>query len=76
MIECVTGADEIEYDDPFRFGFGEGFGNTRGESVVIRVLDRSQVALDFETLGFDADALAVLRPILAAVLAIVGIRML
>ncbi|MEJ0046157.1 MAG: ATPase, T2SS/T4P/T4SS family [Rhodospirillales bacterium] len=36
-----------------------------GESVVIRVLDRDQVALDFDTLGFDAAALDILRPILA-----------
>lgn len=37
-----------------------------GESVVIRVLDRAQVQLDFEALGFDAHALSALRPLLAA----------
>jgi general secretion pathway protein E len=36
-----------------------------GESVVIRVLDRDQVSLDFHALGFDEAALAVLLPILA-----------
>jgi general secretion pathway protein E len=36
-----------------------------GESVVIRVLDRDQVALDFDNLGFDLVALDALRPILA-----------
>ena len=36
-----------------------------GESVVIRVLDRDQVSLDFHALGFDETALAVLLPILA-----------
>ena len=35
-----------------------------GESVVIRVLDRGQVALDFQILGFDSTALDVLQPIL------------
>ncbi len=35
-----------------------------GESVVIRVLDRDQVALDFQILGFDDTAMAALRPIL------------
>jgi general secretion pathway protein E len=29
-----------------------------GESVVMRILDRSNLALDFEVLGFDADTLA------------------
>jgi general secretion pathway protein E len=29
-----------------------------GESVVMRILDRSNLALDFDTLGFDADLLA------------------
>jgi general secretion pathway protein E len=37
-----------------------------GESVVVRVLDRAQVRLDFADLGFDAVALAALRPHLAA----------
>jgi general secretion pathway protein E len=36
-----------------------------GESVVIRVLDRDQVALDFAALGFDDIALAELNHILA-----------
>ena len=36
-----------------------------GESVVIRVLDREQVSLDFAALGFDDHALAELRRILA-----------
>jgi len=36
-----------------------------GESVVIRVLDRDQVALDFSALGFDELALAELNRILA-----------
>ncbi len=35
-----------------------------GESVVIRVLDREQVQLDFAALGFDQAALDVLRPLL------------
>ena len=35
-----------------------------GESVVIRVLDREQVALDFAVLGFDEAALAVWRRLL------------
>src|SRR5205807_10284124 len=37
-----------------------------GESVVVRVLDRAQVRLDFAELGFDEAALAALRPHLAA----------
>jgi len=37
-----------------------------GESVVVRVLDRAQVRLDFADLGFDAIALDALRPHLAA----------
>jgi len=32
-----------------------------GESVVLRILDREQVALDFDALGFDADVTAQLR---------------
>ncbi len=32
-----------------------------GESVVLRILDREQVALDFDALGFDADVTARLR---------------
>lgn len=32
-----------------------------GESVVLRILDRQDVALDFDALGFDADLKAVLR---------------
>jgi type II secretory ATPase GspE/PulE/Tfp pilus assembly ATPase PilB-like protein len=32
-----------------------------GESVVLRILDRQDVALDFEALGFDADLKALLR---------------
>ena len=32
-----------------------------GESVVLRILDRQDVALDFEALGFDADLQATLR---------------
>jgi general secretion pathway protein E len=37
-----------------------------GESVVVRVLDRTQVRLDFAELGFDDAALAALQPQLAA----------
>lgn len=37
-----------------------------GESVVIRVLDRAQIQLDFAALGFDSHALSALRPLLAA----------
>lgn len=37
-----------------------------GESVVVRVLDRAQVRLDFATLGFDAPAMDALTPLLAA----------
>ncbi|SEE60824.1 type II secretion system protein E (GspE) [Rhizobiales bacterium GAS188] len=37
-----------------------------GESVVVRVLDRAQVRLDFAALGFDEVAMATLRPQLAA----------
>lgn len=36
-----------------------------GESVVVRVLDRAQTKLAFADLGFDAVALATLRPLLA-----------
>jgi general secretion pathway protein E len=36
-----------------------------GESVVIRVLDRDRVALDFDALGFDTQAIDILRPILS-----------
>lgn len=36
-----------------------------GESVVVRVLDRAQTKLVFAELGFDAVALAALRPLLA-----------
>ncbi len=36
-----------------------------GESVVIRVLDREQVSLDFDALGFDEHAMAELNRILA-----------
>ena len=36
-----------------------------GESVVMRLLDRSHLQLDFDALGFDAELLAKLRPILA-----------
>ena len=36
-----------------------------GESVVVRVLDRAQTKLAFAELGFDAVALAALRPLLA-----------
>ncbi len=36
-----------------------------GESVVMRLLDRSRLQLDFDALGFDAALLAKLRPILA-----------
>ncbi|MGA7538938.1 MAG: ATPase, T2SS/T4P/T4SS family [Steroidobacteraceae bacterium] len=32
-----------------------------GESVVLRILDRQDVALDFKTLGFDADLQSILR---------------
>ena len=32
-----------------------------GESVVLRILDRQDVALDFEALGFDADLRNILR---------------
>lgn len=37
-----------------------------GESVVVRVLDRTQVRLDFDALGFDDVAKAALMPLLAA----------
>ena len=37
-----------------------------GESVVVRVLDRAQVRLDFPALGFDAPAMASLTSLLAA----------
>ena len=36
-----------------------------GEGVVLRLLDRSHLTLDFEALGFDAPLLARLRPVLA-----------
>ncbi len=36
-----------------------------GESVVMRLLDRSHLQLDFDALGFDAPLLARLRPILS-----------
>ena len=32
-----------------------------GESIVLRILDRSQVALDFESLGFETDTIVSLR---------------
>ena len=35
-----------------------------GESVVMRILDRSELALDFGALGFDADLTGRLRPVL------------
>ncbi len=35
-----------------------------GESIVMRILDRSHVALDFETLGFEPDTLAPLRTVM------------
>jgi general secretion pathway protein E len=37
-----------------------------GESVMVRILDRTQVRLDFATLGFDDSAMASLKPLLAA----------
>jgi len=37
-----------------------------GESVVVRVLDRAQVRLDFAALGFDDHAMSALQPLLAA----------
>jgi general secretion pathway protein E len=37
-----------------------------GESVVVRILDRAQVRLDFAMLGFDDSAMASLKPLLAA----------
>ncbi len=36
-----------------------------GESVVLRVLDRSKVVLDFDRLGFEADCRAAIRSLLA-----------
>lgn len=39
---------------------------THGESVVIRVLDRTQVQLDFSALGFDERAMSELTPLLRA----------
>ncbi|WP_247304080.1 ATPase, T2SS/T4P/T4SS family [Bradyrhizobium sp. 179] len=39
---------------------------SHGESVVIRVLDRTQVQLDFHALGFDESAMAELTPLLRA----------
>lgn len=39
---------------------------SHGESVVIRVLDRAQVQLDFNALGFDERAIAELTPLLRA----------
>ncbi|WP_083967383.1 GspE/PulE family protein [Methylosinus sp. R-45379] len=35
-----------------------------GESIVLRILDRSQVALDFEALGFDPGVIASLRKVM------------
>jgi len=37
-----------------------------GESVVVRVLDRTQVQLDFTALGFDETAMTALTPLLSA----------
>jgi len=37
-----------------------------GETVVVRVLDRAQIRLDFTALGFDEIAMAALQPVLAA----------
>jgi general secretion pathway protein E len=34
---------------------------SHGESIVLRILDRSQVALDFQTLGFEPETIATLR---------------
>lgn len=39
---------------------------SHGESVVIRVLDRTQVQLDFNALGFDERAMSELTPLLRA----------
>ncbi len=36
-----------------------------GEAVVLRLLDRSELSLDFTSLGFESDLLARLRPVLA-----------
>ncbi|QGM48045.1 type II/IV secretion system protein [Methylocystis heyeri] len=36
-----------------------------GESIVMRILDRSHVSLDFEALGFDADLLAPFREVMS-----------
>jgi general secretion pathway protein E len=36
-----------------------------GESVVLRILDRHEVALDFDALGFDADVAAAIRDALS-----------
>jgi general secretion pathway protein E len=36
-----------------------------GESVVLRILDRQEVALDFDALGFDADVTATIRDALS-----------
>jgi general secretion pathway protein E len=35
-----------------------------GESIVLRILDRSQVALDFEALGFEPDQIGTLREVM------------
>lgn len=35
-----------------------------GESIVLRILDRSQVSLDFESLGFENDTISSLRKIM------------
>lgn len=35
-----------------------------GESIVLRILDRSQVALDFQTLGFETGAISTLRNVM------------
>ena len=38
---------------------------TFGESIVVRVLDRSQVQLDFDALGFDPDTISKLKAMLS-----------
>jgi general secretion pathway protein E len=35
-----------------------------GESIVLRILDRSQVSLDFEALGFESETIATLRNVM------------
>ena len=37
---------------------------THGESIVLRILDRSQVALDFEALGFEKETIDALRKVM------------